>query len=116
MAAVPYRRTFVRLLGFLKPYKVSLIVSIVLACGSQAAQIALVWVVGGVINKAIVPHDEERLTSYIWAIVVLGALKAGLMVGRRLISGRQALGVELDMGNGLYAPLVRVAFWFFDTH
>ena len=116
MAAVPYRRTFVRLLGFLKPYKVSLIVSIVLACGSQAAQIALVWVVGGVINKAIVPHDEERLTSYIWAIVVLGALKAGLMVGRRLISGRQALGVELDMRNALYARLVRLSFRFYDTH
>jgi ABC-type multidrug transport system fused ATPase/permease subunit len=116
MAAVPYRRTFVRLLGFLKPYKVSLIVSIVLACGSQAAQIALVWVVGGVINKAIVPHDEERLTSYIWAIVALGALKAGLMVGRRLISGRQALGVELDMRNALYARLVRLSFRFYDTH
>jgi ATP-binding cassette subfamily B protein len=116
MAAVPYRRTFVRLLGFLKPYKVSLIVSIVLACGSQAAQIALVWVVGGVINKAIVPHDEERLTSYIWAIVGFGALKAGLMVGRRLISGRQALGVELDMRNALYARLVRLSFRFYDTH
>jgi ABC-type multidrug transport system fused ATPase/permease subunit len=116
MAAVPYRRTFVRLLGFLKPYKVSLIVSIVLACGSQAAQIALVWVVGGVINKAIVPHDEEWLTSYIWAIVGLGALKAGLMVGRRLISGRQALGVELDMRNALYARLVRLSFRFYDTH
>ncbi len=116
MAAVPYRRTFVRLLGFLKPYKVSLIVSIVLACGSQAAQIALVWVVGGVINKAIVPHDKERLTSYIWAIVGFGALKAGLMVGRRLISGRQALGVELDMRNALYARLVRLSFRFYDTH
>jgi ABC-type multidrug transport system fused ATPase/permease subunit len=116
MAAVPYRRTFARLLGFLKPYKVSLVVSIVLACGSQAAQIALVWVVGGVINKAIVPHDSERLSVYIWTIVGLGALKAGLMVGRRLISGRQALGVELDMRNALYARLVRLSFRFYDTH
>ena len=104
---IPYRRTFARLLGFLKPYKLSLIVSIVLACGSQAAQIALVWVVGGVINKAIVPHDRQQLTVYVWTIVGLGVLKAGLMVGRRLISGRQALGVELDMRNGLYARLVR---------
>jgi ABC-type multidrug transport system fused ATPase/permease subunit len=116
MSAVPYRRTFVRLLGFLKPYKVSLVVSIVLACGSQAAQIALVWVVGGVINKAIVPHNTERLTVYIWTIVGLGVLKAGLMVGRRLISGRQALGVELDMRNALYARLVRLSFRFYDTH
>jgi ABC-type multidrug transport system fused ATPase/permease subunit len=116
MAAVPYRRTFARLLGFLKPYKLSLIVSIVLACGSQAAQIVLVWVVGGVINKAIVPHDREQLTVYVWTIVGLGVLKAGLMVGRRLISGRQALGVELDMRNALYARLVRLSFRFYDTH
>ena len=113
---VPYRRTFARLLGFLKPYKLSLIVSIVLACGSQAAQIALVWVVGGVINKAIVPHDRQQLTVYVWTIVGLGVLKAGLMVGRRLISGRQALAVELDMRNGLYARLVRKSFRFYDTH
>src|SRR5580765_6687329 len=116
MAAVPYRHTFVRLLGFLKPYKISLIVSIVLACGSQAVQIALVWVVGGAINKAIVPHDSEQLNVYVWTIVGLGVLKAGLMVGRRLISGRQALGVELDMRNTLYARLVRLSFRFYDTH
>ncbi|HEY7603293.1 MAG TPA: ABC transporter ATP-binding protein [Gaiellaceae bacterium] len=113
---VPYRQTFARLLGFLRPYKVSLIVSIVLACGSQAAQIAVVWIVGGVINKAIVPHDRGRLTVYVWTIVGLGVLKAGLMVGRRLISGRQALGVELDMRNALYARLVRLSFRFYDTH
>ena len=53
----PYRETFFRLIGFLKPYKASLIVSIVLACGSQAAQIAIVWVIGGVIDKAINPRE-----------------------------------------------------------
>ena len=36
MSDVPYRRTFVRLLGFLSPYKGSLAVSIVLAVLSQA--------------------------------------------------------------------------------
>jgi ATP-binding cassette, subfamily B, bacterial len=116
MAAVPYRHTFARLLGFLKPYKVSLAVSIVLACGSQAAQIALVWVTGGVIDKAIQPGDSDKLRTYIVLIVGLGAIKAGLMVGRRLISGRQALGVELDLRNSLYARLVRLSFRFYDTH
>jgi ABC-type multidrug transport system fused ATPase/permease subunit len=83
----PYRRTFFRLLGFLKPYKLSLIVSIVLACGSQAAAIALVWVTGGVIDKAIQPKDSSKLWTYVWTILGLGVVKAGLMVGRRLISG-----------------------------
>ena len=40
------RTTFFRLLGFLKPYRRGLAVSCLLAIGSQAAQIALVWVTG----------------------------------------------------------------------
>ena len=38
------------------------------------------------------------------------------MVGRRLISGRQALGVEYDMRDDLYAQLVRLSFGFYDRH
>ena len=113
---VPYRRTFFRLLGFLKPYKVSLVISIVLACGSQAAQIAMVWIVGGVIDKAIAPHDSSLLWIYVWTIVGLGVVKAGLMVGRRLISGKQALGVEMDLRQALYARLVKLSYRFYDTH
>ena len=113
---VPNRQTFFRLVGFLKPYKRSLIVSIVLACGSQAAQIAIVWVVGGVINNAIQPKDSSLLRTYIIVIVALGVIKAGLMVARRLISGRQALGVEMDMRTALYERLVKLSFRFYDTH
>jgi ATP-binding cassette, subfamily B, bacterial len=115
-APVPYRQTFFRLLGFLKPYKLSLVVSIVLACGSQAAAIALVWVTGGVIDNAIRPKDSGKLWMYVGVILGLGVIKAGLMVGRRLISGKQALGVEMDMRNGLYGRLVRLSFRFYDTH
>ncbi|HEY7207859.1 MAG TPA: ABC transporter ATP-binding protein [Gaiellaceae bacterium] len=116
MSAVPYRRTFFRLLGFLRPYKWSLWVSIALAVGSQLAGIALVAVTGRVINVAIEPHDTEKLVRLVVLIVVLGVAKAGLMVGRRLISGRQALGVEFDLRNSLYAHLVRLSFGFYDRH
>ncbi len=112
----PYRQTFFRLLGFLKPYKASLIVSIVLACASQAAQIAIIWVVGGVIDKAIKPQDSHLLWIYLWTILGLGIAKAALMVARRLISGRQALAVEMDMRTSLYQRLVKLSFRFYDTH
>src|SRR5438105_5938822 len=38
------------------------------------------------------------------------------MAGRRLISGKQALAVEMDMRQGLYAHLVRLSFGFYDRH
>ena len=38
------------------------------------------------------------------------------MLGRRIISGRQALGIEKDMREGLYAHLLRLSFGFYDRH
>ena len=117
MAETPrYRDTFARLLGFLRPYKISLIVSIVLAVGSQVAQIALVWITKDVIDAAIRPHDQSLLWVYVGVIVGLGLVRAALMAGRRLISGKQALAVEMDMRQSLYAHLVRLSFGFYDRH
>jgi ABC-type multidrug transport system fused ATPase/permease subunit len=111
-----YRNTFARLLGFLRPYKVSLVVSIVLAVGSQGAQIALIWLTGEVIDGALAQRDREKLWLYVGAVVACGILRASLMAARRLISGRQALAVEMDMRQGLYSHLVRLSFGFYDRH
>jgi ABC-type multidrug transport system fused ATPase/permease subunit len=45
-----YRTTFVRLLGFLRPYKWSTAISVVLAIGSQAAALIGVYLTGSVAN------------------------------------------------------------------
>jgi ABC-type multidrug transport system fused ATPase/permease subunit len=50
--APSYRGTFARLLGFLKPYKWSLIVSIVLAIGSQAAAVLMAFLTGDGLQEA----------------------------------------------------------------
>src|SRR5215210_2294643 len=113
---VPYRRTFVRLLAFLRPYKRSLALSIVLAIGSQASSIGLVAVTQRVIDDAIRPRDTAQLWVYVAAILVLGAAKAVFMAGRRFISGRQSLAVEFDLRNRLYAHLLRLSFTFYDRH
>jgi ABC-type multidrug transport system fused ATPase/permease subunit len=111
-----YRQTFVRLLGFLRPYKASLAVSTVLAVAYQGAQIALVWLTKHVIDEALTPHDSMKLWIFVGVIVGLGAARAVFMYGRRMISGRQALAVEMDLRQGLYAHLVRLSFGFYDRH
>jgi ATP-binding cassette subfamily B protein len=117
VSAVPYRRTFARLLSFLRPYKRGLVISIVLAIGSQAAQIALIWVTGrGVIDQALVDKDTTQLWLYVGAIAGLGLASSVMMLGRRLISGKQALDVEMDMRQGIYSHLVRLSFGFYDRH
>jgi ATP-binding cassette subfamily B protein len=115
-ATPSYRTTFRRLLGFLRPYRWSLAVSCVLAVGAQAAQVALAFLTGSAVQTAVTEHDNSTLWLIVGAVLALGAVKALLMVGRRLIAGRQALGVEFDMRNALYAKLVRLSFGFFDRH
>jgi ABC-type multidrug transport system fused ATPase/permease subunit len=114
--APSYRRTFWRLLGFLKPYKWSLAVSVVLAVGSQAAAVAMAFLTGSGLEEAVGSADRRTIWLFAFAILGIGLVRSLLMLGRRLISGRQALGVEFDMRNGLYAKLLRLSFGFYDRH
>src|SRR5258708_5764769 len=116
MAAVPYGRTFVRLLGFLRPYKVSLVVSIVLAVLSQAGQFVGAYLTSTGLAQALKGNDRRALWLMVIAILIVGVARAGAMAGRRVISGQQALGVEFDMRSALYSHLLRLSFGFFDRH
>jgi ATP-binding cassette subfamily B protein len=116
MAGSPrYRETFLRLLGFLGPYKLSMTISVVLAVGSQAAGLVATYLTGSV--AAALQHGERhRLPWLVGEILALGLVRALMMGGRRLIAGNQALGVELDMRNAMYAKLLRLSFGFYDRH
>src|SRR5438552_6224491 len=98
----PYRQTFVRLLGFLKPYKWSLIVSIVLAVGSQGAAMGIAYLTATGLQEALTARSRHALYLVAGLVLAVGAARALFMAGRRLISGRQALGVEFDMRNAVY--------------
>src|SRR6266536_3973394 len=112
----PYRQTFVRLLGFLKPYKWSLFVSIVLAVGSQVAAMTIAYLTATGLEQAFTAKSRHDLYTIAALVLAVGAGRAIFMSGRRLISGRQALGVEFDMRNALYAKLLRLSFGFYDRH
>jgi ATP-binding cassette subfamily B protein len=94
----------------------SLAVSTSLAVASQGAAIAVLVLTGLIVDELRRGRDGGRLTWLIVAIVVVGIAKAVLMIGRRFISGRQALGVEWDMRDALYARLLRLSFGFYDRH
>ena len=111
-----YRRTFLRLLGFLKPYKWSLVVSVILAVASQGAAVLIAFLTGEGLQRAVQSGGTREIWLVGLAVLVAGAIRSLLMVGRRLISGRQALGVEFDMRNALYAKLQRLSFRFYDSH
>lgn len=103
-----------RLLGFLRPYRFSLLVSSVLAILSQVAGILVPVLTGVVINELRDDPDTRLLVLEISAVVILGLIRGALMYGRRVISGRQALAVEYDLRDELYSHLLRLSFGFYD--
>ena len=116
MPAAPRNsKTFLRLLGFLGSYRLSLVLSIVLAVGYQAAGLVATYLTGSV-AAAIEAGERHRLVWLVGVILTLGVVRALMMAGRRLISGYQALGVEMDMRNRVYAKLLRLSFGFYDRH
>ncbi|MFL5954937.1 MAG: ABC transporter ATP-binding protein [Gaiellaceae bacterium] len=110
-----YRTIFVRLLGFLRPYRASMLLSVVLAIGSDLAVLVATFLTGSV-AAALVHHERHRLPWLVAAILGLGVVRALMMAGRRLIAGKQALFVEMDMRKAIYAKLVRLSFGFYDRH
>ena len=90
-------------------------ISIVLAVGSQATALIGVYLTGSV-AEVLTKHQGGRIPWLVGAILALGAARAAMMAGRRLIAGKQALDVELDMRTAVYAKLVRLSFGFYDRH
>ncbi len=107
--------TFGRLLGFLRPYKGTLFISLFLAMVAQAGTLAIPWLTEQVVN-AIDDKDRTRVPELIGIVLAIGIVKASCTLGRRLISGKQALGVELDMRNAMYAKFLRLSFGYFDRN
>ena len=76
MTAAPRNRwTFVRLLGFLRPYKLALTVSVLLAFAAQAGTLSFVWLTGSVV-KAIERNDRHAIVLLIGVVLAVGIAKA----------------------------------------
>lgn len=108
-------RTFLRLLGWLAPYRRSLSVAVVLAAVSQGAAIGIAFLTGDVVD-AIRKGHHTQTWWLVGAVAAVATVKAASLAGRRFIAGQQSLGVEYDMRTRLYAKLVRLSFGFYDTH
>jgi len=76
----------------------------------------MAWLTGTTLEQVLTSKSEHDLWVLIGAVFVVGVTRAVLMFGRRMISGNQALGVEFDMRNALYAKLVRLSFGFYDRY
>jgi len=107
--------TFKRLLGFLRPYRRPLLLSLVLACLAMGMTVLIPWLVGEAVD-AIQRGDRPDLMPLAVGIIVAGLLRLGLTVVRRLVAGRVSLGVEYDLRGIFYSHLQALELGYFDSH
>jgi ATP-binding cassette subfamily B protein len=105
--------TFLRLLGFLKPYRAGAVWSLVLAALAMVATVAIPWLTGRAIDR-VDAHDGAALKRYAVLIAVAAVGRLGFSVARRLVAGRVSLAIEFDLRNLMYRHLQSLELAFFD--
>jgi ATP-binding cassette subfamily B protein len=106
-------RTFVRLLGFLRPYRRGAVWSVVLAGTAMLGTAAIPWLIGRAIDD-IDSGDRAGLELLCAGLIAAGVVRLGFSVARRIVSGNVSLAVEYDLRNGLYGHLQALELGFFD--
>jgi ABC-type multidrug transport system fused ATPase/permease subunit len=105
-------RVFVRLLGFLRPYRRGVIWSFLLAAAAMGAGVLIPKLVGTTIDE--IEQGGTSLWPLALAIAAAGLLRLLFSVIRRLVAGRVSLGVEFDLRNLMYGHLQALELGFFD--
>jgi ABC-type multidrug transport system fused ATPase/permease subunit len=106
-------RTFRRLLGFLRPYRRTLIISLAFAWAAMGMTVAIPWLVGQAVD-AIESGERPDLLPLALVIVGAGVLRLGLTLVRRLVAGRVSLAVEFDLRERVYQHLQALELAYFD--
>src|ERR687887_342485 len=110
--------TFWRLLGFLRPYRRTVVASLVFAWAAMGMTVLIPYLVGRTVDAITFdagPGGGRAIWP--WAVAILGAalLRLGLTFVRRLVAGKVSVSVEYDLRDRFYAHLQRLELGFFDS-
>jgi ATP-binding cassette subfamily B protein len=105
-------RVFARLLGFLKPYRRGVILSLVLAAMAMSAGVLIPYLIGRTVDE--IEGGGANLWPLAGAVAAAGIFRLASSVPRRLVAGRVSLGVEFDLRNRMYHHLQTLDLAFFD--
>jgi ABC-type multidrug transport system fused ATPase/permease subunit len=100
-------------MGFLRPYRRSVIWSLVFAWAAMGMTVLIPFLVGLTVN-AIQNHHRSDILPLTLAILGAAILRMGLTFVRRLIAGKVSVNVEYDLRGNFYGHLQRLELGFFD--
>ncbi|MFA9400892.1 MAG: ABC transporter ATP-binding protein [Acidobacteriota bacterium] len=106
--------TFKRLLGFLRPHRRALWISLAFAWAAMGMTVLIPLLIGQSVN-AIQDGDKDKLLPLVGVIIGAAILRLGLTMVRRIVAGRVSLSVEFDLRQRLYEHLQRLELGYFDS-
>ena len=104
-----------RLRGYLKPFRVQMVVMLAAALGAVAAEIAIPLLTKTVVDGAIGHGDKQLLIPLALAAIGLGVAIALLNLIRRWIQADAVASMEKTIRDDLYAHLQRLQPSFHDS-
>ena len=107
LTEVPFRsvRSFVRMLGFLRPHLRGSVWSLVLSCLAIAGTVAIPLLLGAAVERDRATATATRCCRCRWRSSAPASCASRSPIPRRLISGKVSLGVEYDLRNRVYRHL-----------
>ena len=103
-----------RLRGYLKPFRVQMIVMLAAALGAVTAEICIPLLTEAVVNDAIAHDDRQLLIPLALAAIGLGTAEALLNLIRRWIQADAVASMEKTIRDDMYAHLQRLQASFHD--
>ncbi len=105
-------KVFRRLLGFLRPYRGRVALSLALAAVATGVGALIPFLVGATVDD--IRDGADHVWPFAAAILGAGLVRLVFSVVRRLVAGRVSLGVEYDLRNRMYSHLQSLELGFFD--
>jgi ATP-binding cassette subfamily B protein len=103
-----------RLRGFVRPYAGRMVVLVAAALGSQLAPVVVPLVTRHIIDGPLRSGDRSALPLLALLVFGLGVVESAMIMLRRWVMTKSALGVETDLRDELYRHLQRLPVAFHD--
>lgn len=104
-----------RILGFLRPYRVALVVAYVSLFIAVSAQLTVPYLVGRVIDDGIAADDQDVILTGAFLIIGVVAVQSIFTYIRTYLFQALAERVATDVRRQLYEHMLTLSFSFFDT-
>ena len=107
-------KTLLRLMGFVKKYRLRLLLAFICMLASSAFMLVIPWLIGEAIETVLRQGERSQLLWLAAAVVGAGVLRGMSAFGNGYLSEVVSQGAAYDVRNALYDKLQRLSFAFHD--